>query len=147
MERFWNKVDKSDDCWEWTGKPDGRGYGRIKINGQSKLAHRISWELHNGAIPHHDSYHGICVLHKCDNPKCVNPGHLFLGTNADNVHDRVKKNRGAFGSSAGNSKLSEDDVAWIRQLGGPNRKIASCFGINETTVSRIKRVITWRQGL
>ena len=91
MERFWNKVMKiveTDECWEWIAFKNKDGYGLFGYNGKNQKAHRVSWQLHNGPIPD-----GLCVLHKCDNPSCVNPNHLFLGTNADNIKDRVNKNR------------------------------------------------------
>ena len=90
--RFWEKVDKTDDCWVWisskiSSKPN-RGYGRIWVNGKPELAHRISWEIANGPIPK-----GMQVLHRCDNPSCVRPDHLFLGTQRDNMQDSIEKGR------------------------------------------------------
>lgn len=90
-ERFWQKVAKQDDgCWVWQGARAGHGYGTLKRGerGLTKLAHRISWELHFGAIPD-----GMCVCHHCDEPPCVNPDHLFLGTVKDNVGDMLEKGR------------------------------------------------------
>lgn len=88
-ERFWEKVDKTGDCWEWTGFKNRQGYGQFQVstkNGQP--AHRVSFELANGKIPD-----GMHVCHKCDNPPCVRPDHLFLGTPSDNMKDMVKKGR------------------------------------------------------
>ena len=87
-ERFWNKVDKSGDCWLWTGAKTGRGYGHILINGNSISAHRYSWEIHYGKIPEN-----MCILHRCDNPICIKPEHLFLGTQTDNIADMDRKGR------------------------------------------------------
>ncbi len=90
-ERYWAKVEKTNDgCWGWVSGTDAFGYGRLIAPGGRKnlKAHRVSWELHNGPIPG-----GMCVLHRCDNPPCSNPDHLFLGTKADNVADMNAKGR------------------------------------------------------
>lgn len=89
-ERFWAKVVKTEGCWKWTAKRDRNGYGRFSPNGQysQTVAHRFSWELHNGPIPE-----GMLVCHHCDNPECTNPSHLFLGTPQDNMDDKVRKGR------------------------------------------------------
>ncbi len=91
--RFWRFVapmTEGSGCWEWTGSLT-EGYGSF----DHRKAHRVSWEMHNGPIPQGAGAHGTCVLHKCDNPSCVNPTHLFLGTNRDNAIDRERKGRGA----------------------------------------------------
>lgn len=88
---FWSYVKKTKKCWLWTGKTSGQGYGRVRVPASGYvLAHRFSWQLHNGNNPIPD---GLLVLHKCDNPPCVNPKHLFLGTHADNMRDMIAKNR------------------------------------------------------
>lgn len=88
--RFWAKVNKKgkNQCWEWTAARDPFGYGRFGLNGKICTASRFSWELHYSPISK-----GMCVLHKCDNPPCVNPNHLFLGTRSDNVADMIAKGR------------------------------------------------------
>ncbi len=89
-ERFWKKVNKVGlgDCWEWIGAKTPLGYGKIGVDHKTKYAHRVSWELHNGRIKK-----GFCVMHQCDNPSCVNPIHLQLGTQLENMRDRDAKGR------------------------------------------------------
>lgn len=99
-DRFWGKVDRRglDECWKWLGAKAPHGYGQIGTkSSKHMLAHRFSYELHYGPIPDNDTYHGTCVLHKCDNPSCVNPAHLFLGTQSDNVADMIAKGRDNYG--------------------------------------------------
>lgn len=85
--RFFRFI-KKDDCWNWIGSIGKNGYGYFSKNSKAASAHRVSWEIHNGQIPD-----GLCVLHKCDNRKCVNPDHLFIGTYYDNIHDKINKGR------------------------------------------------------
>jgi hypothetical protein len=89
ISEFWANVQKGDGCWLWTGAINGPGYGSLRLDGQPKsvFAHRLAWQLANGAMPN-----GL-VLHKCDNPRCVNPDHLFIGTYTDNQRDCVRKGR------------------------------------------------------
>ena len=95
-ERLDCYTNKSGDCWEWTGAKT-KGYGVLEFDGVRWYAHRLSWIRFNGEIGTFNSFHGICVLHKCDNPGCVNPNHLFLGTHQDNMDDRGNKGRTAKG--------------------------------------------------
>ena len=144
--RFWGKVVKNSDneCWEWIGNKTPKGYGRIKINEKWVKAHRYSWELYFGNPPPKD----LLVCHHCDNRKCVNPKHLFLGTNADNVADRDRKGRKALGSKNGKSKFAEWDVIQIKYLisfGVSDSKIARKYHSWPSTIRAIRIGITWRQ--
>jgi hypothetical protein len=87
-ERFWSKVDRSGDCWLWIGAKDEEGYGFQKILGRMWHASRVSWKIAHGDIPD-----GLLVLHKCDNPPCIRPSHLFLGTQKENIADAMRKGR------------------------------------------------------
>ena len=143
-ERFWKKVRITDACWEWCGSKVDQGlpYGRLRfqafVDGVSvssiRLAHRVSWELHFGAIPC-----GLHVCHKCDNPKCVRPSHLFLGTDAENIFDALIKGRM-------HSKLTPSQVQEIRSRAASERQkdIAKDYGVCLGTVQKIVSGNTWR---
>lgn len=96
IEKFWKRIKKGDiedDCWEWIGKKT-RGYGQLRFKGKLIYAHRLSYIFHKGEIPKDDNFYGTLIIcHTCDNPPCVNPAHLFLGTFQDNSIDRNKKGR------------------------------------------------------
>lgn len=134
-KRFLNKVNKTKYCWDWIGSKNSRsGYGIISVNGVHRKAHRISWEIFNNKeIPQ-----GLNVLHKCDNKKCVNPKHLFLGTLSDNNKDRMTKGRSAFGEKHGKHKLLTKDVIKLRKLYKTGeyttRKLAKMFNITHQSV-------------
>jgi hypothetical protein len=112
-ERFWKRVKKTDYCWIWQGYTAEAGYGQIGFNNKVFSTHRISWMLNFGEIPE-----GLCVLHKCDHPPCVNPDHLFLGTRDDNSKDAVAKGRAIKGERVGTSKLTEKDITNIKSQKG-----------------------------
>lgn len=96
VDDFWARVDKSggdDSCWPWTGCIGGFGYGSFAMDHVKYNAHRLAWILMNGPIPKGDGYHGTCVCHRCDNPRCCNPGHMFLASQAENLRDMNAKGR------------------------------------------------------
>lgn len=148
-ENFTNKIKKTPTCWLWTACRSPKGYGQfgLRVDGKFKItaAHRVAYLLFVGEIPD-----GLHVLHRCDNPQCVNPSHLFLGTNADNVADRVKKNRSAvmIGSKNSNAKLTVADVQNIRQMlkykVKSRTQIASDYGVSYPTISHIATRISWK---
>lgn len=110
IRRFLDKVRVTDQgCWDFTGSTDGDGYGQFWFQGRTIGAHRFSAEHLAGL-----TIHGLCVCHRCDRPICVNPQHLYAGTNSVNTQDRESKQRGAKGSKVGTSKLSEQQVKEIR---------------------------------
>ena len=141
MKRFWDKVDKSGDCWEWTASKRFGGYGEFRYKGKKIQAHRAALIIGGVDIPS-----GMVVMHSCDNPGCVNPDHLSIGTQADNIRDMCLKGRnsGWRGGDVNTVVLTKEDVVFIRQLGGQGRKIAKCFGVSETTISNIINRKTWK---
>lgn len=145
MKRFWDKVNKTDTCWYWLAYTNIKGYGQFKFNGTMRTTHRVSYELVHGTIPA-----GLLVCHKCDNPSCVNPAHLFLGTNDDNMKDMVNKNRShkPTGSINPKAKLVESDVIEIRNMYKTGRytqlEIAKLYCISQPTVKDITKRQTWR---
>lgn len=143
MRRFWGKVEKKsdDECWEWKGAKLSHGYGAFNIGVRRISTHRFSWEIHYGEIPP-----GMLVCHKCDNPPCVNPKHLFLGTDTDNQRDKYLKGRCARGEKNNHAKLTEDDVRKIRELlasGKSARSIAPIFGVRHAAILTIKDRKNW----
>jgi len=151
-DRFWKKVNVSDStqCWEWKAYTLKSGYGWMYVGDRkSNFSHRVS-ALLNGLIDTLDSK--LHVLHRCDNPKCCNPSHLFLGTNADNVADRVSKGRTKHtpmhGEKNGMVKLSEEDTQNIRTLYSEGEisqsKLANLYGVRQPQISRIVNGKRWR---
>lgn len=141
-ERFAIYTKCGPNCWEWIGQKDPDGYGRLHVDGSPALAHRVSYLLCYGSIPD-----GMDVLHKCDTPKCVNPEHLFLGTQADNVRDMHAKGRarkrGMKGAEHHQAKLTESDVRAIRRSTELGREIAARYGLSTTQVYDIRKRRSW----
>lgn len=149
LQRFEAKVrrDGTTGCWLWTGALSVDGYGRMRVGSSPRLAHRLSYEHHVAPISD-----GMFVLHRCDVPGCVNPAHLFLGTNADNMSDMVRKGRSKTprrcrGERVHGAKLTADAVRAIRDLGRagvPQRGIAARVGVSQRAVLRVLHRKTWR---
>lgn len=132
-------------CLEWTGALKDNGYGEISIDGKTCRTHRVSYQLFRGAIPN-----GLFVCHTCDNRKCVNPSHLFLGTNQDNMQDAEQKGRRVIlgGEKHFNAKLTSAQVGEIREMrkeGNTYNAIAAKFGISSQHVARIVNGENWRE--
>lgn len=155
---FWLRaaVGSSEQCWEWQGPWTERGYGRVWWYGITRKAYRVAWELVNGPIPS-----GAVIRHQCDNRGCVNPSHLLVGTQLDNIRDRVERRRSATGASSGvhtkpdsrargersgAAKLKEADIHYIRQelaRGRSQLSIGRQFGLGHTTIWSIASGKTW----
>lgn len=147
LDRLKEELDKfaitNDGCWSWGKKLDRMGYGRIGPK-HVYLAHRISWIVHNGPIPA-----GLFICHKCDNPACTNPEHLFLGTPKDNTQDCIKKgrNKAAKGSNHYNVKLTEEQVLSIREKVKNNRSwgsLAKEYNVSSSAIQCIVHRKTWK---
>lgn len=144
VERFWSKVDKREpgECWPWTAMLNGGGYGRFRDRKRKVLAHRYAWEQAHGPIPA-----GMLVCHRCDNPRCCNPAHLFLGTSADNATDRNTKGRQARGDGNGRAKLTTEIVRDIRSRyadGAVNKSgLARSLGVSGTTIQSVLEHKSW----
>lgn len=144
-EKFWEKVDKGSgkkECWNWNSGLTKAGYGQFHCDGRNTRAHRYSYELHHGPVPK-----GKFICHTCDNERCVNPDHLFLGIPKDNSDDMVQKDRQSKGSKRYNAKLTEKDVKVIKRRllkGEKPRIIAEDFGVDPTTISAINKGRNWK---
>lgn len=157
-QRFFTRfeIDDKTGCWKWIGTQNNSGYGVIagKLNGkryvpagQQMLAHRVSWILHNGDIPKGEGAHGSVVMHICDNPLCVNPKHLRLGTQGENVKDMMAKSRhvvGEFQKRKGvdhfrSSFKDQADIDLICATEGNTKELAEQYGVAESTIKRVRR--------
>lgn len=153
-DAFWKRVEKkSSGCWEWASYRDRKGYGSIKFvkGGKNVFAHRLSWQIHFGEIPE-----GLHVCHHCDNPPCVNPDHLFVGTAAENLADMRAKGRGSKpprghidhqrGESNKMAKLTAAQVREIRAIGGrvPQSDLARRYGVGQQAIQKILLRQRWK---
>lgn len=151
IARFWSKVDRKvpNECWPWTGSFKENGYPQLGVgsltNGTRtmRMAHRLSWLIHFGEVPKRKY-----ILHHCDNPKCVNPNHLYLGGNSENMRDAAQRNRIAHGVRHAYAKLNPTKVRRIRKLfkSGKNcNQIASTIGVAYATIQQVIEGQTWRR--
>lgn len=129
------------ECNEFGGYRNANGYGELTYRGRLTLAHRASYERHNGPIPD-----GMIVCHRCDNPPCINPDHLYVGTHADNGQDKAERRRSTRGVRNAAAKLTDDDVLTIRRLrvdGWTYARLGDRFGVGKTTIGRVVRRAIW----
>jgi len=149
-EKFDNRTNKTDSCWIWEGtKNNQTGYGQLYSGGSCQLAHRVSYELHIGPIPE-----GLFVCHHCDNPICVNPAHLYAGTQLANMADKSRRGRWRGGSPPGmgnhNAKLTDAQVLEIKALfrfpyfPGKWKAMGDAFGVAPCVIDHIKAGRSWR---
>lgn len=135
-------TDRTGDCWVWTGGRNGAGYGTFRVGRKSILAHRYSYQITKGTIAA-----GLLVCHSCDNRKCVNPNHLFLGTHTDNGQDMSNKGRNKVGNWLGGlrrAKLTPQEVLAIRSdHDASSVELAAKYGVNKVTIQQIRRRETW----
>jgi hypothetical protein len=131
LERY--TLRQPNGCWEWQGSRLPQGYGILGIKKRNHYAHRVSWEQHHGPIPP-----GMCVLHRCDNPPCLNPAHLFLGTQGDNMRDMAKKGRAK-------AKLTEEQVRELRQRKGTRTiyEFAAEYGVSKSLIGYVLNGRVW----
>lgn len=135
-DRFWEKVDKSGDCWLWTASLLKTGYGSIRVNHKAVRAHRLAYQLVVGPIPS-----GLLLRHSCDNQRCVNPAHLIPGTKSENTIDAMERGQHVVGEDHHLAKLSNQAVVDIRSAlaaGATGRSLAKKYGVSEMAISSIK---------
>lgn len=143
LERIKARSVKRGDCIEWTGYTNYLGYGKLTFHNQLLSAHRAAFIANGGVIPD-----GMFVCHKCDNRKCVNPEHLFVGTRQDNIKDMVNKGRNKRGDTKGskhwNASLTEDDVRTIRSSNESNVELAKRYGTSNKNISAVRHRHIWK---
>lgn len=139
IKRFWDNVDKTGVCWIWQGYKQASKHGQVKVNGKAITVHRLAFYLTNGFLPN-------VVRHRCDNPPCCNPLHLNGGTHAENVLDRVQRNRSAIRERNGRSKLTSQQVRMIRDLhseGATYAALGRRFGVHAKSIKNIVSRTLW----
>lgn len=140
IERFISKLHKSNNCWLWLASKNTDGYGQFKINNKKHLAHRVSYEIYSGDITC-----GLMVLHSCDNPSCVNPKHLRLGTSKENTKDMITRNR----KGSNKKRINPNIACKIRKMYSSGnysqRQLANIFNTSPTNVRNIIKFNTWKR--
>lgn len=144
-ERFWSRVAKGDGdgCWNWTGLVDSSGYGLFSFHGRRERATRVAWALSGATIPP-----GTAMCHRCDNPPCVRPDHLFTGTTLENMRDMANKGRSRHGERQNTAKLTSARVMEIRGLtsqGASFVEVAARYGVTPQNIGLIARGATWKR--
>ena len=137
--RILRSIEQSGDCWIWKASKFKDGYGAITVGRKGYRAHRVSYEAFKGPIPD-----GLQVCHRCDVRACVNPSHLFVGTQADNVHDAQRKKRHPYGEKVGNSKLTESDVKTIRESNLSHAALGRRFSVTAVCIQKARVRQTWK---
>jgi len=141
--RFWKYVNKTETCWLWIGQllPNGYGVIRLRQPRRKEMVHRFSWAIHNGPIPHK-----MLVLHHCDIPNCINPRHLFIGTQLDNMKDAMNKFRVHHGTNHYKTHLTDDDVKIIIEQKGKitQSELSKRFNVGRENISAIQNRRTWK---
>jgi hypothetical protein len=139
LARYWDRVEKTDDCWPWKGAKTTRGYGTISARGKTMLAHRVAWEIANGSPPGE-----MDVCHTCDNTSCVNPNHLFLGDARANMGDMDSKGRRVNANERITAEIANDIRARYAVGGVRQKDLAEEFGLSQPAISDVLRNQTWR---
>jgi hypothetical protein len=141
--RLLRSIRVSDrECWEYIGTINGQGYAWVQVNRKYHNGHRLSYLIHKGHIPA-----GMVVMHKCDNPCCINPDHLELGTPTQNHEDMRAKRRHAFGRRVNTAKLNDEIVRSIRREVGSNKSLARKYGVRRQTIASVRARKTWKHVL